>query len=73
VTIVDTCFLVDLMKGDPGAEEMAQSRKNLKTTSVTSAEFRFGARQSGNKKVFGNCRRNSSGFFRCFLSMLNLR
>lgn len=52
MTIVDTCFLVDLMKGDPEAEEMARSKKNLKTTSISSAEFLFGARNSGRKKVW---------------------
>lgn len=52
MTIVDTCFLVDLMKGDPDAEEMAHSKKNLRTTSISSAEFLFGARNSGKKKVY---------------------
>lgn len=52
MSIVDTCFLVDLMKGGPDTDEMARSNKNLKTTSISSAEFLFGARNSGKKNVW---------------------
>jgi predicted nucleic acid-binding protein len=52
LTIADTCFLIDLMKGDPGAEEIATLHKPLKTTSVSSAEFLYGAKKSGQKKVY---------------------
>jgi toxin FitB len=52
LTIVDTCFLVDLMKGEPGAEELARSERTLRTTSISSAEFLYGARNSGKKMVF---------------------
>lgn len=53
MTIVDTCFLVDLMKGDPGAEELARKERCLKTTAISSAEFLFGARTGGRKTVIG--------------------
>lgn len=40
------------MKGDPGAEEIATLHKPLKTTAVSSAEFLYGAKKSGKKKVY---------------------
>jgi tRNA(fMet)-specific endonuclease VapC len=52
LTIADTCFLVDLMKGDPAAEEMVKIHNPLKTTAISSAEFLFGARNSGKKKMY---------------------
>ena len=52
MTIVDTCYLVDLMKGDPDAGEITKLHKPLRTTSVSSAEFLYGAKQSGKKNVY---------------------
>ena len=52
MTIADTCFLIDLMEGDPGAVEIATLHKPLKTTSVSSAEFLYGAKKSGKKKMY---------------------
>ncbi len=52
MTIVDTCFLIDLMKGDPLAKEVTTVHKPLKTTSVSSAEFLYGAKKSGKKKAY---------------------
>ena len=52
MTIVDTCFLIDLMKGDKDAEEVTKLYKPLKTTSINSAEFLYGAKKNGNKKVY---------------------
>jgi len=52
LTIVDTCFLIDLMKGDPDAETVTQLHDPLKTTSISSAEFLYGAKKSGKKKVY---------------------
>nr|WP_320162758.1 type II toxin-antitoxin system VapC family toxin [uncultured Methanoregula sp.] len=49
---MDTCFLIDLMKGDPDAEEVTKIHKSLKTTSVSSAEFLYGAKKSGKKNVY---------------------
>jgi hypothetical protein len=48
VTIVDTCFLVDLMKGEPGAEERARAEKNLRITSISwpDHDSRFGQDKS---------------------------
>lgn len=40
------------MKGDPSAKEVTKVHKPLKTTSVSSAEFLYGARKSGKKKVY---------------------
>jgi len=51
LTIVDTCFLIDLMKGDPDAEAAARLHAALKTTSISSAEFLYGAKQSGKKNM----------------------
>jgi tRNA(fMet)-specific endonuclease VapC len=51
LTIVDTCYLVDLMKGDPDAGEITKHHVPLKTTSISSAEFLYGAKKSGKKKA----------------------
>jgi len=52
LTLVDTCFLIDLMKGEPDAEEIARTHDQLRTTSISSAEFLYGAKMSGKKKVY---------------------
>ncbi len=52
MTIADTCFLIDLMKGDPDAEEVTRLHTPLRTTSVCAAEFLYGAKRSGKKKVY---------------------
>ena len=52
MTIVDTCFLIDLMKGDSGAEQIALDNKQLKTTAISSAEFLTGAKRSNKKTVY---------------------
>ena len=52
MTIVDTCFLIDLMKGDSGAELIVRKNKQLKTTAISSAEFLYGAKRSGKKTVY---------------------
>jgi predicted nucleic acid-binding protein len=39
------------MRGDPDAEELTKIYKPLKTTSINSAEFLYGAKKSGKKKV----------------------
>lgn len=52
MTIVDTCFLIDLMKGDSGAEQIALDNKQLKTTAISSAEFLTGAKRSDKKTVY---------------------
>lgn len=52
MTLVDTCFLIDLMKGEPDAEEIARTYEQLRTTSISSAEFLYGAKMSGKKKVY---------------------
>jgi len=46
VIIVDTCFLIDLIKGDTGAMRFADEAPLLSTTSVSAAEFLYGARIS---------------------------
>lgn len=52
MTLVDTCFLIDLMKGDPGAEKIPRRFNPLRTTSVSSAEFLFGAKNTGKKRIY---------------------
>ncbi|MDD1687256.1 type II toxin-antitoxin system VapC family toxin [Methanoregula sp.] len=49
---MDTCFLIDLMKGDPDAQAVARLPTTLKTTSISSAEFLYGAKQSGKKNMY---------------------
>jgi tRNA(fMet)-specific endonuclease VapC len=49
--IVDSCFLIDLLRAHPGAGEIARQEKHLRTTAISSAEFLFGARKSGNRNV----------------------
>lgn len=51
MTIVDTCFLIDLMREDPGAVSLAESVDDLRTTSVSAAEFLYGASVSTHEKV----------------------
>lgn len=52
MTIVDTCFLIDLMSGDPGAEKITLRYNPLRTTSISSAEFLYGAKRTGKKKMY---------------------
>ena len=52
MTIVDTCFLIDLMNGDPGAETIPRLHNPLRTTSISSAEFLYGAKKTGKKKMY---------------------
>ncbi|MDO9034084.1 MAG: type II toxin-antitoxin system VapC family toxin [Methanoregula sp.] len=52
MTIVDTGFLIDLMKGDSGAEQIALDNKQLKTTAISSAEFLTGAKRNDKKTVY---------------------
>lgn len=52
MTIVDTCYLIDLMKGDRDAEGITRLHNPLSTTSVSSAEFLHGAKKSGKKDVY---------------------
>jgi predicted nucleic acid-binding protein len=40
------------MKGDPDAGEITKLHKQLRTTSVSSAEFLYGAKKSGKKNVY---------------------
>jgi tRNA(fMet)-specific endonuclease VapC len=49
--IVDTCFLIDLLRAHPDAENIARQEKHLRTTAISSAEFLLGARKSGNRNV----------------------
>ena len=46
MSIVDTCFLIDLIREDPGALRVAEESEDLKTTSISAAEFLFGAKIS---------------------------
>ena len=39
------------MKGDPDAEEITKHHNPLRTTSINCAEFLYGAKTSGKKKV----------------------
>lgn len=50
--IVDTCFLIDLLRAHAGAGEMARQEKHLRTTAISSAEFLLGAKKSGNRNVY---------------------
>lgn len=52
MTLADTCFLIDLMKGDPDAAEVTKNHNPLRTTSISSAEFLYGAKKSGKKKMY---------------------
>lgn len=51
MTIADTCFLIDLMKGDISAESVARRDRELKTTAISTAEFLYGARRTGRREV----------------------
>ena len=44
--------MIDLMKGDSGAEQIALDNKQLKTTAISSAEFLTGAKRSNKKPVY---------------------
>jgi predicted nucleic acid-binding protein len=46
VSIVDTCFLIDLIREDPGAIRYAKHDAVLRTTAISAAEFLYGARIS---------------------------
>ena len=52
MTIVDTSYLIDLMKGDAGAEEITRLHNPLRTTAISSAEFLYGVKKSGKKKEY---------------------
>jgi predicted nucleic acid-binding protein len=44
VSVADTCFLIDLIREDPGAIRFAEEAPDLRTTAVSAAEFLYGAR-----------------------------
>lgn len=44
--MVDTCFLIDLIREDPGAIRFTEGSPLLSTTSISAAEFLYGARLS---------------------------
>ncbi|HII76571.1 MAG TPA: type II toxin-antitoxin system VapC family toxin [Methanolinea sp.] len=46
MSIVDTCFLIDLIREDPGAIRYAEDEAVLRTTAISAAEFLYGARIS---------------------------
>ncbi len=46
MSVVDTCFLIDLIREDPGAIHFAVESPLLSTTSISAAEFLYGARIS---------------------------
>lgn len=46
MSVVDTCFLIDLIREDPGAIRFAEEAPLLSTTSISAAEFLYGARLS---------------------------
>jgi tRNA(fMet)-specific endonuclease VapC len=46
MSVVDTCFLIDLMRNDSGALTLAENEMDLRTTSISAAEFLFGAKRS---------------------------
>jgi tRNA(fMet)-specific endonuclease VapC len=52
VTLVDTCFLIDLIKGEPDAEQIVSQYPDLKTTAVSSAEFLYGAKLSRKRDFY---------------------
>ncbi len=56
VSIVDTCFLIDLIREDPGAIRFAENEPLLRTTSVSAAEFLYGARISTRPGLFDAAR-----------------
>jgi predicted nucleic acid-binding protein len=57
VSIVDTCFLIDLIREDPGAIGFAEQFSNLKTTSISAAEFLYGARISVRPGLYDTARK----------------
>jgi predicted nucleic acid-binding protein len=52
VTLVDTCFLIDLIKGEPKAELIVSQYPDLKTTAICSAEFLYGAKLSRKRDFY---------------------
>ena len=51
MSIVDTCFLIDLVRGDAGAMKFAEQAPHLSTTSISAAEFLYGAQISAKSGV----------------------
>ncbi len=51
MSLVDTCFLIDLVREDQGAIRFAEEAPLLKTASISAAEFLYGARTSTNPGV----------------------
>ncbi len=43
MSVVDTCFLIDLIREDPGAIRFAEEAPLLSTTSISAAGFLYGA------------------------------
>jgi tRNA(fMet)-specific endonuclease VapC len=56
VTIVDTCFLIDLIRGDAGALRIAEETEELRTTSISAAEFLLGGRLSKRPDLYATSR-----------------
>lgn len=52
MTLVDTCFLIDLIKGEPRVEQLVVQYPDLKTTSISSAEFLYGAKLSRKRDFY---------------------
>ena len=48
MSVVDTCFLIDLIREDRGAIRYVEQEQVLRTTSISVAEFLYGARTSRN-------------------------
>ena len=55
MTLLDTCFLIDLSRRDRGAIEIARNESGLKISSITSAEFLFGAWLNGKSDLIEAC------------------
>jgi len=62
MTLVDTCFLIDLIKGDPDALAATRSYHNLRTCAICSAEFLYGVKITGKSELI----RASQKFLRYF-------
>lgn len=56
MSIVDTCFLIDLIREDPGALAIAEDSEDLKTTSISAGEFLFGAKISNRSDLLAASR-----------------
>lgn len=52
MSIADTCFLIDLIREDPGALRIAEEDPDLRTTAVSAAEFLYGARIGSRPGLF---------------------